>query len=188
MRRIADRWKNTFVPFKKGDKVWLDMRNIKTTHNQKIGPWREGPFEIFDVLGPLTYWLKLPNSWRIHNVFHAVLLRPYFENEVHGANFPRPPPELLEREEVYEVKSILKHRCRGRGYQYLIKCKGYPITDATWEAKTAFSNDGNLLAIYKDQHQPWKTKNHNVLSISIPSSPIWNLQRMVQCRLEKFDS
>ena len=55
MRRIADRRKNIPVPLKKGDKVWLDMRNIKTTHNPKIGPQREGPFEIFDVLGPLTY-------------------------------------------------------------------------------------------------------------------------------------
>ena len=38
MRRIADRQKNTFVPFKKGDLVWLDTRNIKTTNNPKIGP------------------------------------------------------------------------------------------------------------------------------------------------------
>ena len=55
MRRIADRQKNTPVPFKKSDKVWLDTRNIKTTHNPKIGPQREGPFEISNVLGPLTY-------------------------------------------------------------------------------------------------------------------------------------
>ena len=38
MRRIADRWKNIFTPFKTGDKVWLDTRNIKTTNNLKIGP------------------------------------------------------------------------------------------------------------------------------------------------------
>ena len=79
-----------------------------------------------------------------------MLLQPYVENEVHRANFPKPPPELLEGEEFYEVESILKHRHRGRGYQYLIKWKVYPITDATWEAKTAFSNNGNLLAIYKN--------------------------------------
>ena len=79
MRRIADRQKNTFVPFKKGDKVWLDTRIIKTTYNPKIGPWRERPFEISNVLGPLTYRLNLPNSWQIHNVFHAVLLWPYVE-------------------------------------------------------------------------------------------------------------
>ena len=88
MRRIADRRKNTFTPFQKGDLVWLDTRNIKMTNNPKIGPRREGPFLISDVLGPLTYRLELPSTWQIHNVFHAVLLRPYIENEVHGANFP----------------------------------------------------------------------------------------------------
>ena len=139
---------------KKGkNKTVTDTRNIKMTHNPKIGPWREGLFEIFDILGPLTYQLKLLNLWHIHNVFHAVLLWPYVENDVHGANFPRPPPELLEGEEVYEVESILKHRHRGRGYQYLIKWKGYPITNATWEAEMAFSNDGNMLMVYKDRHQ-----------------------------------
>ena len=122
-------------------------------NNPKIGPRREGPFLISDVLGPLTYRLELPSTWRIHNVFHAVLLQPYIENEVHGANFPRPPPDLLEGEEVYEVETILKHRRQGRGYQYLLKWKGYPITDATWESESAFSDDGDMLTIYKNRHQ-----------------------------------
>ena len=110
MRRIADRRRNTFTPFKKGDLVWLDTKHIKTTNNPKIRPRREGPFLISNVLGPLTYQLELPSTWRIHNVFHAVLLQPYIENKTHGVNFPQPPPELLEGEEVYEVESIIKHR------------------------------------------------------------------------------
>ena len=76
-------------------------------------PKREGPFEITDVLGPVTYRLKLPTSWRIHNVFHATLLKHYKENEVYGENFTKPPPKLLEGEEVYEVEKILNHRKRG---------------------------------------------------------------------------
>ena len=88
--------------------------------------------------------------WRIHNIFHAVLLQPYIENEVHRANFPRPPPDLLEGEEVYKVESILKHRRRGRGYQYLLKWKEYPLTNATWESELAFSNDGNMLTTYNN--------------------------------------
>ena len=156
MRRIADRQRNTFTPFKKRDQVWLDTRNIRMTKNPKIGPWREGPFVISNVLGPPTYRLKLPSNWQIHNVFHVVLLWPYIENETHSANFPRPPPELLKGEEVYKVESIIRHRRWGQGYQYLLKCKGYPLTDAMWESESAFSNDGNMLAAYKDRHQLWQ--------------------------------
>ena len=89
----------------------------------------------------------------IHNVFHATLLKPYVENEVHGNNFPQPTPNLLEGEEVYEVDSILKHRRRGRKYEYYVKWKGYPISEATWEAEEAFSDNGDLLTRYKEHHQ-----------------------------------
>jgi hypothetical protein len=116
--RIAN-WKQlNFVPFEKNQKVWLDTRNLKMSHHKKIMPKHEGPFEIDEVLGPVTYRLKLPESWKIHNVFHATLLRPYIENEVYGNNYPRPVPKLLEGEEVYEVEMILRHQRRGRGYQY----------------------------------------------------------------------
>ena len=74
MRKISDRKTNMFTPFKEGNLVWLDTRNIKTMNNPKIGSHREGPFKISDVLGPITYQLELPESWRIHNVFHVVLL------------------------------------------------------------------------------------------------------------------
>ena len=63
---------------------------------------------ITDTLSPVTYRLKLPATWRIHNVFHAILLRPYKENETYRSNFTEPPPELLKGE-VYEIETILNH-------------------------------------------------------------------------------
>ena len=36
--RMADRRKSTFIPFNKGDKVWLDSRNMKTQYNKKMKP------------------------------------------------------------------------------------------------------------------------------------------------------
>ena len=122
-RRMAERRQNRFIPFKKGDMVWLDNRNLKTNYHKKMTPKREGPFKILEVLGPLTYCLELPKSWRIHNVFHAVLLKPYIETEVHGPNFPQLPPEINNDEERYEVETILKHRKRGRGIQYFVLWK-----------------------------------------------------------------
>ena len=150
---MAGRKKDMFVPFKKGEKVWLDSRNLKTLYHKKIGPKREGPFEIEEVLGPVTYQLKLPETWRIHNVFHAILLRPYTKTEAHGNNYPRPPLDLLEGEEVFTVEQILKHRRRGRGYQYYILWEGYSITEASWEWESAFSANGDTLVLYKQQHQ-----------------------------------
>ena len=105
--RIAERRKSTFTPFRKGDQVWLDLRNLKTIYHKKMKPKREGPFSITEVLGLVTYQLQLPATWRIHNVFHAALLRPYMENEVYGGNFVKPPPELENGEEFYEVETIL---------------------------------------------------------------------------------
>ena len=110
---MADWQRSTFTPFKKGDRVWLDSRNLKTIHHKKMKPKREGPFVITEVLGLVTYRLKLLTSWQIHNVFHATLLKPYRENEIYGENFTEPPPELFEGEEVYEVETICGHRKRG---------------------------------------------------------------------------
>jgi hypothetical protein len=119
--RIAERRRNTFTPFTVGQKVWLDTQNMKTNYHKKMAPKREGPFEVEEVLRPVTYQLKLPTTWKIHNGFHAVLLEPYIKTEVHGGNFSRPIPDILYGEEVYNMETILKHRRRGQSYQYLIK-------------------------------------------------------------------
>jgi hypothetical protein len=53
--RIAERRRNTFTPFTVGQKVWLDTRNMKTNYHKKMAPKQEGPFEVEEVLGPVTY-------------------------------------------------------------------------------------------------------------------------------------
>jgi hypothetical protein len=108
--RMAERIKLNFVPFKKGQMVWLDSRHLKTNYHKKMAPKQDGPFEIKEVLGLVTYQLKLLESWPIHKVFHAILLCPYQENKVYRENYIRPLPDIEEGEEVYEVEQILKHR------------------------------------------------------------------------------
>ena len=154
--RMNEQRRSKFTPFQKGDKVWLDSKNLQTLYHKKMAPKWEGPFKIVDVLGPLTYRLKLPETWRIHNVFHASLLRRYKENNIYGTNYDWPPVKLNnEGQEVYNVEMILKHRRRGRGYQYYVKWEGYPITEALWEPEESFSNDGDILDQYKQRHQLW---------------------------------
>jgi hypothetical protein len=108
--RMVERRRNTFTPFTIGQKVWLDTRNMKTNYYKKMAPKREGPFEVKEVLGPVTYRLKLPTTWKIYNVFYAVLLKPYVETEIHGENFSQRILDILNGEEVYNVETILKHQ------------------------------------------------------------------------------
>jgi len=73
-------------------------------------------------------------QWSIHDVFHINLLTPYQETKLHGSNYSRPPPDLIDNEEEYEVEKILDSQQFGRGCkkQYLIKWKGYPDSDNEW--------------------------------------------------------
>jgi hypothetical protein len=150
---MSFRIKSTFKPFTKGQKVWLDARNLKLGYNKKITTKREGPFTITEVLGPVNYRLKLPERWKIHNVFHATLLSPYRENEIHGPNFPKPPPDIIDGNEEFEVEQILRHRKRGRNMQFLIKWKGYDDFDSTWEPERNLTHAKDILSQYKRRHK-----------------------------------
>ena len=110
-----------FKPFAKGDKVWLEARNLKhLIVNPKFAPKQKGPFTITKVLSPIVYQLQLPKTWKIHPVFHASLLMPYHENKVHGKNFPAPPPDLINGEEEYEIEKIIRHRRPPSSRSFLI--------------------------------------------------------------------
>src|SRR6266436_5170528 len=122
--------------YKPGQQVWLDATHLKLPHQKaKLTPRCLGPFRITKEISPVAYQLILPVNWRIHNVFHASLLNPYHETDAHGPNFTRPPPDLIEGEEEYEVERIIAHRAfrRSKRLQYLIKWKGYPESDNSWE-------------------------------------------------------
>src|ERR1700688_305029 len=108
--RMKKRIRESYTPFAKGDKVWLEGRNLKLGYNKKIATKREGPFEIMEVLPPLNYRLRLPSGWKTHPTFHASLLTPYVENRTHGPNNPRPSPEVVEDHKEWEVDRILRHK------------------------------------------------------------------------------
>jgi len=75
-QKMAERSTQGFTPFKKGEQVWLDSQNLKIGYlSWKLASKREGPFTIMEVLGSVTYCLKLLNQWRIHDIFHITLLQ-----------------------------------------------------------------------------------------------------------------
>ena len=162
--------------FTVGDQVWLEGLHLKLPHQStKLAPKRYGPFTIMKQINPVTYELILPATWQIHPVFHVSLLSPYVETDAHGPNYSRPPPDLIGGEEFYEVEQICGHRRHGRSraLQYLIKWKGSPKSDNTWEpADQVLAPD--LLKEYHKQ-KPLSGIKVNQLVVQNPQHPSWIL-------------
>ena len=134
-----------------GDQVWLEGKNLKFPHQAtKLNPKRYGPFKIIKEISPVVYQLQLPPSWNIHPMFHASLLSSYSKTPSHGPNFSRPPPDLIDNKEEYEVEQIKVHQnfSRSKRLQYLIKWRGYPESNNSWEDAT-------------DVHAPELTKQYH---------------------------
>ena len=149
---VERRVKQRTPAFRKDQEVWLESTNLRLPYpTRKLAPKREGPFRITKVMGPVTYELKLPDSWRIHPVFHAGLLSPYTNTDEHGENYTRPPPDEIEGEDNYEVESILGHRRKANGTtEYRILWKGYSTADSTWEPeRNIIGTADELLTEYK---------------------------------------
>lgn len=135
---------------KKGDKVYLWRRNIKTKRqSSKLDFLKLGPFEIKDTKGPVNYELQLPKKMRIHPVFHVSLLE--------RADDETPIDDSVEIDDSilppeYEVENILDHAVSGRSHKYLIKWKDYPPEENTWEPFKNLRNSRQLLLQFHETH------------------------------------
>jgi len=107
----------------------LSGRNIKTRcPAKKLDHKSHGPYQIEKIVSPLAVRLMLPRKWKIHNVFHVSVLKPYRTSE-HWA----PPDTLkvlreaddieqLEEYHVEEIMSSVEHgRRNNKRILYLIK-------------------------------------------------------------------
>ena len=159
MIKAQESWvKHKDMPkYKEGDLVWLEGRNLYLSQLMpKLAPRRHGPFKVVQVMSPVNYRLELPTQWSIHPVFHIDLLMLYWETIMHGTNYLRPPPDLVDNKEEYEVKKILDSRQFGqrKQLQYLVKWKGYPDLDNRWVDKDDVFAD--------DEVRKFKASNPNV--------------------------
>ena len=57
-----------------GDKVWLNIKYIKTKQNQQLKVRFFGPFGVLHLVGNQAYKLELPKKCRIFDVFYMSLL------------------------------------------------------------------------------------------------------------------
>jgi hypothetical protein len=183
MRKAQQGWekhKREGRIFQEGDQVWLEGRHIKTHQPMaKLAAKRHGPFKVTRVLSPLNYQLELPVQWKIHDVFHADLLTPYHETDFHGRNYERPPPDLINGEEEYEIERVVDSRRHGRGgkIQYLVKWKGYPDSENQWVSWDDV-NAPELLAEFKERnpnalsHIRGVVGDENLTSLGFPPTTV----------------
>ena len=145
---MKERITSKYTPWKVGEKVWLETTNLHMNGPKKLQMKRTGPFEIEQVILRMAFRLKIPSQWKIHPVFHASLLTSYKETPEHGPNFLRPPPDLIDSEEEYEIEVILGHRGRPGCRTFLIRWKGYSAAEDTWEPERNLSNTQPLITEY----------------------------------------
>ena len=117
----------------------------------KLAPIFCGPFETLAKKGQVAYGLVLPTHVRVHNVFHASLLKKYVYDTKHVVDcsllqvepegkFSPEPIHILEKREV----QLWKHTI----FQLKLQWKHFEADEATWENEATMRKD--YLALFHD--------------------------------------
>ena len=136
-----------------GDQVLLSTKNISMTTKttaRKLLPLFIGPYTVSRVISETTYKLDLPDMLRIHPVFHVSQLRRYVApspSSGHAPILPTPPIQVSGHDE-WEVETILQHKkLRGQTH-FLVKWKGFPMHESTWEPSNNLKNANSIVRQY----------------------------------------
>ncbi|GBG59472.1 hypothetical protein CBR_g38496 [Chara braunii] len=136
-------------PFKVGDDVLVDARHLQLEADTLCKLRRRffSPCRILKAVGsdtaasPVSFRVKLPDylrQARVHDVYHVSLLRPYRRSSERfaGCLYERPPPIMVDGHEEFVVSDIVSRRVTDNTpprIEYLVRWKGYPDEEATWE-------------------------------------------------------
>ena len=133
----ANRRRDPAVHYKIGDKVWLDLRHVKTDRQSKKLDVRNAKYTVLERIGSHAYRLNTPPG--IHNVFHTWLLRPAASDPLPSQQQTdyQPPAIMVDGQEEWYVEKILKERLVDRGFlgkqkKYYVKWRGYQRPTWAW--------------------------------------------------------
>ena len=126
----------------RGDKTYLSTKNLRTTRpSKKLDHKKEGPFLIIGKPGPTTRELQLPKDAKIYSVFNVSFLHPADPETPLQTTFHYE----ADQENEFETEAILDHK----GQRYLVKWKGYPESENTWEPIHHLRNCQQLLRQFR---------------------------------------
>ena len=146
------------VAFKVGDQVLLSTAHLKMKgagdRTAKFAYKYIGPFKVKRVANKNAYELELPATLQIHPVLNVSRLKAYHDGREAFPNRPqphtRPPATSADDGKEYEVEAILAKRGHGARRQYLVRWRGYPSWEATWERAGNLGGARQLVEDFED--------------------------------------
>ncbi|MCO5551903.1 hypothetical protein L7F22_005410 [Adiantum nelumboides] len=107
--------------------------------------------QITERINDVSFRLRLPDTWKIHNAFHVSLLKP-FRGDVPDDGEPDEQPEVEENEEILVPEQILAHKdTKTKGKvrrRFLVKFKNYPALDAKWMEEEDLADTPQIVKLY----------------------------------------
>jgi transposase InsO family protein len=138
------------VDFGVGDKVWVSTKHWKTDRpSRKLADQMSGPYEIIKQIGH-SFKLQLPDSIKVHPVFHADRLRKAPEDPLPGQKNADLPPVQVNDQEEYEVEQVLAVKLLRNKLRYRIKWKGWDDDPKWYPASTLRNAPIALRTFYQD--------------------------------------
>ena len=140
------------LSFQEGDLVFLRIpksrySSLKGNTCTKFAHRYYGPFKVLRKVGEVAYQLLLPNTTRIHDVFHVSQLKGYLGPDVRVVD--ELPPMNEEGMVEYVPESIIGKRervLRTRSLvEFLIKWKDLPLEEASWQPASMLEGFGGLV-------------------------------------------
>jgi hypothetical protein len=144
-KKYADQ-KRAPVQYQIGQQVLLSSKNLRVAPGlaKKLLPKWVGPFQIERTIekrgSTVAVQLALPMDWKLHDVFHVALIRPYRSD---GTVQPPLPAQWVADEPLYTVDRILDHRFKRVGRksctEFLVKWKDAPSENNSWEPEDSLT-------------------------------------------------
>jgi hypothetical protein len=158
MKKFADRDRTELPKYSKGDLVMLSGKNIRTRRPcKKLDHKLHGPFEITEVISETAICLNLPVKWKIHKVFHVLLLEPVIQgNQDVNLEKVLDTADPIEADDEYHVEEVMGSVEKKGKVSYLVKWRGFPATK-DWTREN-YENCYSVGA--KEELRKFRSKNH----------------------------